>query len=102
MNIPEVCVKWFMSRFVFEPSVIEVHGPYEEKLYKKINESPELWFVKKVNTDGETFHTEKLVEYDQTGIFVYINPDGRIFILTKPDKKSISEFTVNNLKKNKK
>jgi hypothetical protein len=98
MKIPEICVKWFSNRFAMHPSIIDVEPPYNEKLYNKITSLNVLWFNKKIGIEGGLIWDEYLIEYDVTGIFIYKNKENKLFILTTPDRKSVAEFTVHNLK----
>ena len=52
-----------------------------------------------VNEKGEVLTKDTLYEYDSTGVLLYFKNGTHIFILTKPDKKSIVEFFIHNLKK---
>lgn len=99
MELPEFSIRWFFTKFNKQPSIIEVVKPYNELIYNSILKKEELWFMKKVDTDGNIIGQEKLIEYDASGILIYINSDEKIFILTTPDRKSVAEYTLQTLKK---
>jgi hypothetical protein len=82
------------------PSFVEVMPPYLESAIKTvIKKSHLLWYNDFVNENGEVVTKDMLYEYDSTGILLYFKNGTDIFILTKPDKKSIVEFFIHNLKK---
>jgi hypothetical protein len=64
-----------------------------------IKKSHLLWYNDFVNENGEVVTKDMLYEYDSTGVLLYFKNGTDIFILTKPDKKSIVEFFIHNLKK---
>lgn len=98
--IPKHCIDIFINKFKFYPSVIEI-SPENIKgdLIKFLNKFNLLYFEDLIDGDGKNKNINRLYEYDSTGILVYINQDGKIFILTTVDRKSVSEFLINNLKK---
>ena len=49
-----------------------------------------------VDLEGGINNIEKLVEYDSTGIFIYIK-NGNVLFLTTINKKNIVDFTLHNL-----
>lgn len=56
-----------------------------------------LIFTIKTFEDGKIKELEKLVEYDPSGIFIYIEDGINIFILTTTDRLNVAEFTLHNL-----
>lgn len=88
----------FEKRYLKIPSVLHIRNEKISKttLEKFLNKS-HLIFVNKSVLDGEIKETEKLVEYDSTGIFIYIESGLDIFILSTPDRLGVAEFTLHNL-----
>ncbi len=90
----------FTKMYGGSPSFVEVMPPYLESAIKTvIKKSHLLWYNDFVNENGEVVTKDMLYEYDSTGILLYFKNGTDIFILTKPDKKSIVEFFIHNLKK---
>ena len=99
MNVPEFIIEMFFNRFKKKPSVIEILKPYNESFIEKMfNKKEEIWFYKKVDVDKNITEEERLIEYDATGILIFINSKNNLFILTTPDRKGVAEFTLQNLK----
>jgi hypothetical protein len=99
-EIPLFCVEMFTKMYGSLPSFVEVMPPYLESAIKTvIKKSHLLWYNDFVNENGEVVTKDMLYEYDSTGVLLYFKNGTDIFILTKPDKKSIVEFFIHNLKK---
>jgi hypothetical protein len=99
-DIPLFCIEMFTKMYGGSPSFVEVMPPYLESAIKTvIKKSHLLWYNDFVNENGEVVTKDMLYEYDSTGILLYFKNGTDIFILTKPDKKSIVEFFIHNLKK---
>jgi hypothetical protein len=99
-EIPLFCVEMFTKKYGVHPSFVEVMLPYSESAIKTvIKKSYLLWYRDFVNEKGEVLSKDTLYEYDSTGVLLYFKNGTHIFILTKPDKKSIVEFFIHNLKK---
>jgi hypothetical protein len=99
-DIPLFCIEMFTKMYGGSPSFVEVMPPYLESAIKTvIKKSHLLWYNDFVNENGEVVTKDMLYEYDSTGIMLYFKNGTDIFILTKPDKKSIVEFFIHNLKK---
>jgi hypothetical protein len=97
---PLFCIEMFTKMYGGSPSFVEVMPPYLESAIKTvIKKSHLLWYNDFVNENGEVVTKDMLYEYDSTGILLYFKNGTDIFILTKPDKKSIVEFFIHNLKK---
>lgn len=98
--IPKHCIKNFKKKFNTYPSFISVEGGYiKTDLDKFFSKSLVVWSNDIVNSEGQKNTLERFIEYDSTGIMVYIKEDGNIFILTTQSRKNVAEFMVNNLKK---
>ncbi len=102
-EIPLHCIDSFMKKFGSYPSICSVEPPYtpEDFIVKTIHKYHKLWEVKTVNEDGNITYLDVLLEYDPTGILLYIKDNSHIFILSGVDKSNIVDFTIHNLKKNK-
>jgi hypothetical protein len=105
--IPEHCIDTFVKKFKIYPSIIEISSQYTTNgddakylnILKYFEKFDLLWFNYYVDDNGNTTLPSRLYEYDSTGIIVYINVQRKIFILTTVDRKSVSEYLINNLKK---
>jgi hypothetical protein len=99
-EIPLFCIEMFVKKYGGPPSFVEVTPPYLESAIKTvIKKSHLLWYNDFVSENGEVQTKDMVYEYDSTGIMLYFKNGTDIFILTKPDKKSIVEFFIHNLKK---
>ena len=97
--IPNHIINKFKEDFKQEPSIITIDPTYiKTDLDKVFRKSRLIWIVEEVDGSGNRTTKSKLLEYDSYGIYVYINLDGKLFILTTIDRKNISDFMVNSLK----
>ena len=105
--IPEHCIDTFVKKFKIYPSIIEISSQYTTNgddakylnILKYFEKFDLLWFNYYVDDNGNTTLPSRLYMYDSTGIIVYINVQRKIFILTTVDRKNVSEYLINNLKK---
>lgn len=97
--IPEHCIEKFQERFKSYPSIIEV-GSRQIRLdiSKIFSKSLLIWSYDYIESSKLT-NREKFIEYDSTGIMIYINDSKDIFILTTSDKKNVAEFLIHTLTK---
>jgi hypothetical protein len=58
-----------------------------------------IWYQDYVDEKKDIIPRHKLYEYDSTGVFIYVKYVGKIFILTKVDKKNMVDFTIQQLKR---
>ena len=58
-----------------------------------------IWTNERVNAEGQRTVLERFLEYDSSGIMVYIKEGQGIFILTTSDRKNVADYMINNLKK---
>ena len=99
-EIPLFCIEMFTKMYGSLPSFVEVRPPYSESAIKTVvKKSLLLWYNDFINSEGVVATQDMLYEYDSTGVMLYFKNGTDIFILTKPDKKSIVEFFIHNLKK---
>lgn len=91
-------VEIFEKRYQKIPSILHIRNEKisKDSLDKFLNKS-HLIFVNKIVVDEKILETEKLVEYDSTGIFIYIESGLDIFILSTSDRLGVAEFTLHNL-----
>lgn len=83
------------------PSFIHVNKDFiKTDLNKFFSKSLVVWVNESIDENGKLEVLEKFLEYDYTGIMVYIKNDNSIFILTTPDRKNVADFMVSNLKRN--
>ena len=102
-EIPQNCIDIFKEKFGCYPSLVE-YSPELEKneIDKLLSKSHLIWYQDCIDTKKETVPRHKLYEYDSTGILIYIKYVGKIFILTKVEKKNLVDFTIQTLNKIKK
>jgi len=105
INVPEHCIDKFKKNFNLEPSLIQFQMDNDERIEKLTSKSTTLWFSSVFRYNG-VFIKEKLVEYDATGIYIYIlrddeSPIINVTFMTTIDRQSVSEFTIHNLNKTK-
>lgn len=88
----------FKERYKQIPSTLYIKNEKisKENLEKFLSKS-HLLFVNKQVVEGKIIETERLVEYDQYGILIYIKKGEDIFILTTTDRLNVAEFTLHNL-----
>ena len=99
-EIPQNCIDTFKSRFLTQPSIIEVYPSLSnEDTDKLLSKSLLLWFDYFVNNEHETIYEDRLYEYDVTGILILRKSDTKIFILTKVDKQNVVDYLLLQLKR---
>lgn len=98
--IPEHCIEIFKKRHTFYPYFISVNSDYiKADLNKFFSKSIRIWENIRINANGDKNIIERFLEYDQSGIMVYIKEGKDIFILTTGDRLNVAEFMISNLKK---
>ena len=88
----------FKERYKVEPSVLYFKNEKidKEKIEKFLSKSHMIYVNKEV-IDHKIVEMERLVEYDSSGILLYIKEGVDIFILTTADRLNVAEFTLHNL-----
>lgn len=88
----------FKERYKVEPSVLYFKNEKidKEKIEKFLSKSY-LIYVDKEVIDHKIVEIDRLVEYDSSGILLYIKEGVDIFILTTADRLNVAEFTLHNL-----
>ena len=88
----------FKERYKVEPSVLFFKNEKieKEKIEKFLSKSYIIYVNKEV-IDNKIVEMERLVEYDSSGILLYIKEGVDIFILTTADRLNVAEFTLHNL-----
>lgn len=98
--IPEHCIEQFKKRHTQYPTIISVHpSAVNVDLEKFFSKSTICWQHDEVDKFGTQTIAEQLLEYDPSGIMVYIINRTDIFILTRGDRKNVADFMVSNLKR---
>lgn len=98
--IPEHCVEIFKKRFTFYPNLISVNPEYVKvDLDKFFSKSLQVWVNLRINAEGQKTFVERFLEYDSSGIMIYIKEGHGIFILTTGDRFNVAEYMISNLKK---
>ena len=98
MMVPQHCIDKFQEQYKRYPSFISFEIDEEETIKKFLSKSQELW-VTSIVEDKKIKKIERLVEYDSTGIFIYVNLSDKITVtlLTTLDRYGVAEFSVNKL-----
>ena len=101
MLIPKNCIKTFKSRYMTYPSILEKISTIEssDNIEKYFSKYMILWRKEFTNDDDTTRVTDKLIDYDSTGIMVYIKEERHIFILTTESRMDVAKLTLSRLKK---
>ncbi len=88
----------FKERYKVEPSVLYFKNEKidKEKIEKFLSKSY-LIYVDKEVIGHKIVEIDRLVEYDSSGILIYIKEGVDIFILTTADRLNVAEFTLHNL-----
>ena len=97
-HFDERIYKIFKERYKLEPSVLYFKNEKidKEKIEKFLSKSYMIYVNKEV-IDHKIIEVERLVEYDSSGILLYIKEGVDIFILTTADRLNVAEFTLHNL-----
>jgi hypothetical protein len=99
-KITKNCLKKFKQRHVTYPSIIEIRTTNcNEKIETFFIKYKILWRSEVVNSDFNQITIDKLIDYDPTGIMVYIKGGNHIFILTTETNMDVSKLTLSRLKK---
>lgn len=97
-HFDERIYKIFKEKYKLEPSVLFFKNEKieKEKIEKFLSKSYMIYVNKEV-IDHKIVEMERLVEYDSSGILLYIKEGVDIFILTTADRLNVAEFTLHNL-----
>ena len=102
--IPNHCIEKFKKTFNQEPSIISIEINDSDKFDLMTKKSMVLWFSSQLSIEDKFVFNEKLVEYDSTGIYIYMNNLGtktQLVFLVTVDRKNVAEFTIKQLIKEK-
>lgn len=99
--IPEHCTNIFKEKFGVHPSVTQLIPPYNEKLHDRImsDKYHTIWYERFIDSEGVKHDKNLLKEFDSSGILLYTNEQGNIFILSMSSKQDIVDYTIQQLKK---
>lgn len=98
--IPEHCIEIFKKRHEQYPHLISVNQEYIKiDLDKFLSKSTYIWTNTRINAEGKKNILERFIEYDSSGIMIYIKEGQGIFILTRGDRLNVSEYIVSKLNK---
>lgn len=100
-TIPKNCIKTFKSRYTTYPSILERIGGLSgsDKIEQFFSKYTILWRREMTDTLDITKITDKLIDYDSSGIMVYIKNSTHIFILTTESRMDVAKLTLSRLKK---
>lgn len=97
-HFDERIYKIFKERYKLEPSVLYFKNEkIEKENIEKFLSKSYMIYVNKEVIDHKIVEKERLVEYDSSGILLYIKEGVDIFILTTVDRLNVAEFTLHNL-----
>lgn len=99
MNIPKNCIKTFKNRYNTYPSILEIVSMEgSDKINEFFSNYTTLW--RRVYSDCDKVKTtDKLIDYDPTGIMIYINEGVHIFIMTTERRMDVAQLTLSRLRK---
>lgn len=99
--IPEHCTNIFKEKFGSFPSITKVEPPFNDNLQTRMlsNKYHTIWYERFVDSEGVVHDTNLLKEFDSSGILLYTNEEGVIFILSITSKQDIVDYTIQQLKK---
>lgn len=99
-KIPKNCIKTFKKRYQVYPSVLDVFFiENTDKIKDFFNKYTILWRTESIDVEDKTSITNKLIDYDSTGIMVYIKKERHIFILATESRMDVAKLTLSRLKK---
>jgi hypothetical protein len=102
--IPNHCIEKFKKTFNQEPSIISIEINDSDKFDLMTKKSMVLWFSSQLSIEDKFVFNEKLVEYDSTGIYIYMNKLGtktNLVFLVTVDRKNVAEYAIKQLIKEK-
>jgi|694.fasta_scaffold109842_3 hypothetical protein len=102
MKVPRHCVEFFKNKFDTFPSFIGVDFDLDVISIDKITKKSKLIWLDKVISKDNNKENEKLIEYDSTGIMIYIKDSNCLTFLTTSDKIQNVELILSQLKRIKK
>lgn len=102
MKVPRHCVEFFKNKFETFPSFIGVDFDLDVISIDKITKKSKLIWLDKVISKDNNKENEKLIEYDSTGIMIYIKDSNCLTFLTTSDKIQNVELILSQLKRIKK
>lgn len=99
-EIPQHCIDTFKERFGVHPSIVKLTLTMSnEDTDKFLSKAHLLWFENFVNEEYKIVPTDRLYEYDVTGILILLKSYNKIFILTKVDKQNVVDYILLQLKR---
>ena len=102
MKVPRHCVEFFKNKFETFPSFIGVDFDLDVISIDKITKKSKLIWLDKVISKDDNKENEKFIEYDSTGIMIYIKDSNCLTFLTTSDKIQNVELILSQLKRIKK
>lgn len=99
--IPEHCTNIFKEKFGVFPSITKIEPPFNTKLHDRIlsDKYHTIWYERFIDSESFIHDTNLLKEFDSSGILLYTNEEGYIFILSMTSKQDIVDYTIQQLKK---
>lgn len=99
-KIPQNCIEFFKELHTYFPSVIEIGLNIKQTdVINFFSKYRVVWRTEFVNDEGKIREVDKLIDYDPSGIMVYVYDGYRIFIMTTESRIDVAKLTINRLKK---
>ncbi len=98
-QIPEHCIVKFEKDHGSYPSILEMIPIHNKELLNKFFSKSRVIWRNEITNDIRTRTIHKLIDYDPSGVMVYINEEINIFILTTESRLDVAKLTLTRLKK---
>ena len=104
-KIPKHCIKKFKELYTSYPSILCLFGNIESDVVNKFfYKSRIVWREEHTDSEGYTKTTRKLIDYDSSGVMVFINDaltidDVTIYLLTTEARMDVAKLTISRLNK---
>lgn len=100
--IPKHCIEFFVDKFSQYPSFVSLETSTNEEVLKKLTPKTKTIWVNKAITDDKKIIKEQFLEYDSSGIMIYIKDDINLTFVCQADKIQNVELLLSQLKRIKK
>jgi sugar/nucleoside kinase (ribokinase family) len=99
--VPEHCLIYFVNKFGSYPLITKIRPPFNQVVYDRMlgDRYHTIWYERFIDEEGVKHDEKILKEFDSTGICLYLNDKGDVFILSTNNKQDIVDYTTNELKK---
>lgn len=105
-KIPKHCIKKFKEHYTSYPSILSIPDlNINDDINKFFSKSRIVWREEHIDSDGVINTTHKLVDYDSSGVMVFISKSptiyntGNVYILTTEARMDVAKLTISRLNK---